>query len=219
MPSRPGVFQFAIFLSVALSPCMSPGGLLRTFITLFPCCLSIRLFCYDLSVPIFCSKIFLALSHPVVDMASLILSLIVGWIFFVVLERPVLSCLDIFLAFLLSFVFFGWSPHVFFSSSCSAFPVSSVNFLMFPFSILAFCRGLFICVSSSNPNFDFLSRGPRFFQRLILLLRILSCLIPWCRFCVYLSISRSLSRFRTWPSSSLGSWEKAQWFSFQTWFF
>ena len=43
-----------------------PLVLFWAFTTLFPCCLSIRLFCYDLSVPIFCSKIFLPLSHPVV---------------------------------------------------------------------------------------------------------------------------------------------------------
>ena len=69
-------------------------GFLRALATLFPCCLSIRLFfCYDLSIPIFCSKIFLLLSHPIVDMASTILSLNVSRIFFVVLERPVLSIL------------------------------------------------------------------------------------------------------------------------------
>ena len=43
--------------------------LLKTFFE-FPCCLSIQLFCYALSVPVFCSKIFLPLSHLVVGMAS-----------------------------------------------------------------------------------------------------------------------------------------------------
>ena len=38
-------------------------------------------FYYDLFVPIFCSKIFLPLSHPVVDMASPILPLMVGRFF------------------------------------------------------------------------------------------------------------------------------------------
>ena len=48
---------------------------------------------YDLSVPTFCSKIFLPLSHPDVDMASPILHLSVGRMFFVVLECSVLSLL------------------------------------------------------------------------------------------------------------------------------
>ena len=61
--------------------------------------------------------------------------------------------------------------------------------------------------------------GPQFFHRLILLLHILNHLTPWCRLSGYLSISHSLSRFWIWLSSSLGSWEKAMWFSFQIWFF
>ena len=47
----------------------SPYGLLRALITLFPCCLSIQIFCYYLSVPICCSKIVLLPSHPVVGMS------------------------------------------------------------------------------------------------------------------------------------------------------
>ena len=35
----------------------------------------------------------------------------------------------------------------------------------------------------------------------------------------YLSISQSRSQFRTWLFFSLGSWEKAMWFSFHTWLF
>ena len=77
MSSRPGVFLFAIFISVTLSPsvCMFTWGPSSTFATLFQRCLSIRLFCYDFSVPIFCSKIFLPFLHSVVDMASPILLL------------------------------------------------------------------------------------------------------------------------------------------------
>ena len=86
---------------------------------------------------------------------------------------------------------------LFFSSSCLSFSNSSVHFLMFRFSILACCRGLFICDSSlsSYPVLDFL-RGARFFHRLIFLLRILNRLTPWCRLSGYLSISRSLFQFR-----------------------
>ena len=62
-------------------------------------------FCDDLSAPIFCSKI-LPLSHLVVDMASSILPLIVGRIFFVVLERPVLSKLFGFVSVSFSSSFF-----------------------------------------------------------------------------------------------------------------
>ena len=51
--------------------------------------LSIRLFCYDLTVLIFCSKIVLLPSHPVVDMSSHILSYLQVQFSFVVLECPV----------------------------------------------------------------------------------------------------------------------------------
>ena len=43
-----------------------PSVLLRVLLTLFPCCLSIRLFCYAPFVPIFCSKIVLFPYNPVV---------------------------------------------------------------------------------------------------------------------------------------------------------
>ena len=88
---------------------------------LFLYCLSIHLFCYDRSVPIFYTKIVLPLSYPVVDMAWHILPLIVGRIFFPWFSflcscfvYIVWSCLSMFLLFLLSLVFFSWSPQVFF---------------------------------------------------------------------------------------------------------
>ena len=76
-------------------------------------------------------------------------------------------------------VFWLVSSSFLLSSSCRAFSVFSENFLMFRVSIIiACCRSLFICDSnlSSHSGFDCLwsSRGPRFFHRLMLLLRILN---------------------------------------------
>ena len=120
MPSRPEVFQFGIFLSIALSPsgCMftwGPSSSIRNSLFI----LFIYFAFFYLSVPIFCSKIFWPLSHLVVGMASPILPLTLPRIFsrcfwtscFVYI---VWSCLGIFLVFLLSLVFFGWSPQAFF---------------------------------------------------------------------------------------------------------
>ena len=63
MTSRCSVFQFGSFLSVALNLlrrifAFSPSSILST---LFSCCLSIRIFCYVLFVPIFSSEIVLFL--------------------------------------------------------------------------------------------------------------------------------------------------------------
>ena len=140
----------------------SPEGLLRALATLILCCISIRLFCYDISIPVFCSKIILPLSHLVVYMASPIPPLIGSRIFccwfrtslFVYIVR---SFLGIFLVFLLSLVFLVGLLKHFLCSSCQAFSVSSENIFMFRFSITACCRNVFICDSSlsSNPGFDF----------------------------------------------------------------
>ena len=59
-----------------------PSALLPVLLTLFSCCLSIRLICYVLFVPIFCSKLVLFSSHPVVGMFSYILPQLAGRIFF-----------------------------------------------------------------------------------------------------------------------------------------
>ena len=211
MPSRQSVFQFDIF------KCCREPVQVYVHLSAFSNCrnsVSMLCFCYDLSVPIFCSKIFLPLSHPVVDMASPILPLIAGRFFFVVLERSVLSILFglVSVSFSLhSFASIFWlvSSSFFCSSSCRAFSVSSEYFLMFRFSILACCRSFVVSDSSlsSHLGFDFFlwsSRRPRFFHRLIVLLRILNHLTTWCRLSGYLSKSRSLSRFQTWLSSSLG---------------
>ena len=157
VPFRSGVFQFDNFY---VFPCVrrgicSFGGLLRALATLFLCCLSIRLFRYDLSVPIHCSKIFLLLSHSVVGMASSNLPLLGGRIFslfWIVLFY--LYCL-VLPRYLFSLPSFASSPSFIFRSSRHDFSVSSGYILMFHFRI----RSLFICDSSlgSHPNFAFLS--------------------------------------------------------------
>ena len=74
--------------------------------TLFPCCLSIQLLCYDHFVPIFCTKFVLFLLHPDVDMSSNILPLLAGIIFNPCFRMSCFGCLvwfyvGIFLVFLL----------------------------------------------------------------------------------------------------------------------
>ena len=124
IPSRPEVFHFGIFLRVALCP----SDLLRAFATLFPCCLSIRLFYYDLSVPIFCFKIFLPLLHTVVDMSSLTLPLIVGRICFGTscFVHTAWLCLGIFLAFLLLLEFLLVSSSFFWVLVAVLFPLCPI---------------------------------------------------------------------------------------------
>ena len=102
-------------------------------------------------------------------------------------------------------------------------PRGSNYILMFRFSIFACCRSLFIYDShlSYQPGFDFLSvvfKWMPIFSKINFVPAFIKLLTPWC-LSGFLSIGRSLSWFRTWLSSSFGSWEKAMWFSFQTWFF
>ena len=59
----------------------SPHGFLRILAILFPCYLSIQLFCHILSVPLFYSKILLLPLYPVVGFSSCIFQLD-GRIFF-----------------------------------------------------------------------------------------------------------------------------------------
>ena len=132
MPWNPGFFQFAIFLSVALSPlgCMFtwPSSSTHNSVSLLYIHLAFLLWSFRFHV---CSSVFLFLSHPVVDMASPILpQLLVVFLFiyffcccfgtscFVYIVWP---CLDIFLVFLFWLVFFGWSPHPFFEFSLLCF--------------------------------------------------------------------------------------------------
>ena len=153
-------------------------------------------------------------------MVSPILPLIVGRIFFFRFGMfcficIVWSCLGIFLVFFLSLEFlvgfldflkslvavlYQFRPNI---SKCSVLVfLLVVNQVWVPTRVLTFCL--------------WSSRGPRFFQRLILFLRILNPLTPWCRLSGYLSIRHSLFRFQTGLFYSLSSWEKALWFSLQT---
>ena len=90
----------------------SASGLLQVFATLLPCCLSLRLFYCDLFVPIFCSEIFLLLSHPVIGKSLPILPLLFGRIFFCLFwkVRFCLYCLVLsrYLSSLSSFVSIFW---------------------------------------------------------------------------------------------------------------
>ena len=98
------------FLSVAQSELRYIFGFgVSSSPSLFPCCLSIRLFCYVPFVPMFCSKIVLFPYHPVVGMCWFIHPQFPGRIFFVFFCGGmscfvciVLFCIDIFLVFLLS---------------------------------------------------------------------------------------------------------------------
>ena len=78
-----GALQFSNFLSVALSEStlFLPKVLLHVLVALFPCCLFIWLFCYVLSIPIFCPKIVLLPLHLVVSMSLCILPSLAGRIF------------------------------------------------------------------------------------------------------------------------------------------
>ena len=79
-------------------------------VALFSCCLSIWLFCYDLSIPIFCCKIFFLPLHHIVWM-SLCIPLLAGGIIFHCFFCIVWSCLSIFLVFLLFVILsnlFSW---------------------------------------------------------------------------------------------------------------
>ena len=145
-------FPVCYLFCVALSPSayVHPRAFFEHSQLCFQVVYSFGFFYYDLSVPIFCSKIFLLLSHPVLDMASTILPLIVGRIFFRCFGTScfvyiVWPCLGIILVFLLSLVFFGWSPQAFFffRSTCRDFSISSENFLMFRFRILVCGRSHF----------------------------------------------------------------------------
>ena len=83
MPSWLGFFQFSIFLVLLWvnQGIFLPSGLPLVFATLFPY-LFTRLFCYDLDVPIFCSKIVFLLSYSVVAISSHLYPLLAGRILF-----------------------------------------------------------------------------------------------------------------------------------------
>ena len=79
MPLWPDVFQFGIFLVLlCINPgVFSPEGLF--WFLLFPCYRCVWLFCYIISVPIFCSKIVLLPLQLVVGMYSYAHHQLDGW--------------------------------------------------------------------------------------------------------------------------------------------
>ena len=84
MSSWPGIFLFGSFFLLLLlaSPGVCPPQvLLRVLVILCSCYLSIQLFYYVLSLPIFYSKIVFFPLHPVVSMSSYILYLLFSRIF------------------------------------------------------------------------------------------------------------------------------------------
>ena len=103
-------FPGVVFVALSASKCISTLGPSSSIHNSFPILFIHSAFCYDFSIPIFCSKIFLPRSHPVAGMTSPILPLRVGRIFFRCFGKScfvciVWSCLGIFLFFLLSTVF------------------------------------------------------------------------------------------------------------------
>ena len=195
MPSGLGVFQFGIFFNVVLSVLMSifAFGPSSSLSNSFPCCLSIRPFCYVLLVAIFCSKIVLLSSHLVVGMFSCYLPLLADRISS--LFWNVLFCLHCFTLYrylfnLPSFASIFWFISLSFIVIflMLLFPFCLKRFLRFfvCFIIFACCQRFLICLSSriSHPGFEFMFvlflGEPRFFfHRLISLRHRLVCLIPW----------------------------------------
>ena len=158
-----------------------PWSLLQVFATLFPGRLSLRFFfvlffCYDRSVPIFCSKMFLSPSHPVVGMFAPILSLLSCLNFLTVFWNILfyLYCLVLsrYLFSLPSFASTFWliSLSCIFHSSCHASSASSEYIFFLYFSIFTCCRSFLICDFnlSSHTGFDFLfvvSKGTSIFSK------------------------------------------------------
>ena len=188
MPSWLGIFKLGTFSRVALND-LRYISLLGLSSSSCCCFLSIRLFCYDLSVPIFSFKFVLLPFHPVAK-SSCIFPLLAGRFFHCLgISRfvwIVWSCLNIFLVFLISPVPSGLFPRVvsfvlivlFFAFRFNIFPY-------FPlFYIFTCCRRFLICFCSliSHPGVGFLFvflREHRFYHRLISLLHRLVSFIPW----------------------------------------
>ena len=104
MPSCPGIIQFGIFW---LMPWVnwrvfSPSVLLRN-LSVFLCCLSVRLFCYVLFVPYFVPKL-LFHGYPIVDICLCIHSVLADNIFFVGFGMSCFVCI-VLPSFYIFFVF------------------------------------------------------------------------------------------------------------------
>ena len=127
MPSWPNVFKFGTFFK-----CCSEWieGLVWVLVILFPCCLSIRLFCY---IPIFCSTIVFFLSS-------------ICWYVFV--HSPLLAGRIFFQCFGISF---------FVSSVWSFLGIFLIFWFISSSRIFACCYRFLINVSSriSHPDFRF----------------------------------------------------------------
>ena len=170
IPSWPGVFQLDIFLVLFwVNRCVFLlSDVLRVLLTLLPCCLSIRLFCYVLLVAIFYSKIVRFFLHLVVRMFSYHLSQLESRISFHCFGISCFVCIalpfvDIFLIFI-SFASNFW----FISSSCIVIFSCAAIFFLFQhvpaFLLLSFLPvfvNFFSCISSriSYPDFDFFLRA------------------------------------------------------------
>ena len=196
MPLWTGVLNLVLFWVLLW---MNRGVFLPlVLVTLFLCCLFIRLFCYVFFVPKFFSKIVLFPCHPVVGMSSCILPLLsLFW--------NVLFCLYCFilpsLVFLLSLApsdLFLRVVLLVYLLCCSFLFIQHVpaSFLCL---IFACCCRFLICVSRrvSHTGFEFMfyswSLGEnRFSHRLISLLHRLVRFIPWCCPLSYVSIIRFL---------------------------
>ena len=179
MRSWPGIFRF-IFLVLlwANQSAFLPSGLLLIPLTLFQSCWSSQLFCYNLYVLIFCSKIvcfphiWLWVCHQTLCFYFLVKFSLV------VLEYPVLqyhrylfSLYFFFSAFIFLIFIFRWdfAALLFLSQHILAF-------FLFAFPVLNFCP----CSL----------RESWFFRRLFLLLLWWVRLIPWCCLLRYLLIIR-----------------------------
>ena len=140
VPHQGLAFSNRYFLSVARSKLsfIFAFGPFSSSSNIFLCCLFIRIFCYDLSVPIFYSEIVFLSIYLVVSMFSCILPVFADRIFFICFRMSCFVCnvwsnLGIFLVFLLSLV------HLIYRVLSRVFP-RSYHF--------CYCRRLLIHVSS-----------------------------------------------------------------------
>ena len=150
-----------IFQLLGVNPRVFSSQGLRVFLTLFPCCLSIRFFCYVLFIAIFYTKIALFPGHPVVGMSSCIHPLLVGRIFFCCFGMSCFVSIFFILSpffrqylliyFLELYYFFYLCYFFLFVPTCSNLFSSVLTFLLvvvdllcvfpveFPIKILSFC--------------------------------------------------------------------------------
>ena len=143
-------------MSFSLNLCVFPlSVLLRVLLTLWACCLSIRVFCYVLLVAIFYSRIVQFLLHPVVSMCSYHLPQLVNRIFFRSFGVFCFACIalpfvDIFLIFYRQY-FLVYFLMLFCYFSCVAFFSFSPNmFRRFSFVLSFLSVFVFSFISVSN---------------------------------------------------------------------